>query len=171
MKEGKTLANIKVKKPTDKKNILPPPSAKVQDYSKQFLGILVKMIIPINSIDKHETVGFIVNNEVRPLAEYLKLSINEISISEKVIKLKKNKKPSIFINSETELLIYDKEFNYDFRIEGWEYHDDSSMESDSGVNVRDSFSKTEIKKGKQKPDFWDKLTPFFGKKVKIVLQW
>ena len=37
--------------------------------------------------------------------------------------------------------------------------------------VHPSLSTTGKKKGKQKPEFWDKLTELFGKEVKITLKW
>jgi hypothetical protein len=172
MKEGKTVSNIKTKKPSNKKNVLPPHSAKPkpQEYSKEFVGILVKMTIPIDTIDKHETVGLLVNNEVKPLASIL--SFDYLPIKERIEKLKTGKKPYIFVNSETTFSnIGNKGFNYEFRMDGWEYNDESSMRSDSGVNITDSFAKPEKKKGKQKPDDWDKLEGFFGTKVKINLLW
>lgn len=170
MKEGKTISNIKTKKQSNKKNVLPPPSAKPQEYTKEFVGVLVKMTIPIDTIDFHETVGLLVNNEVKPLASIL--NFNGIHISKKIEKLKTGKKPYIFVNSDTAFCsIHNKEFSYDFSMSGWEINDESSMEHHSGVDIRDSFAKPEKKKGKQKPDFWDKLEGFFGKEVKITLKW
>jgi hypothetical protein len=102
------------------------------------IGILVKLIIPIDSVDKHETIGIMINGEVKPLASILWEKQEEIPLlgslahtsglaaakshttkllTVKLEKMKKNKKPSIKIrnlNVDNEVVIKNKEFNYEY---------------------------------------------------------
>jgi len=134
------------------------------------IGTLVKLIIPIDSVDKHETIGIMINGEVKPLASVLWEKQYELQLLERIERMKKNKKPNIKIrDNDNEIIIKNNEFNYNYYMNGWESNDE--YYNDSGVIINDTFQKPEPKKGKQKEDFWDLMQPYFGNNVEIELIW
>ena len=118
--------------------------------------------------DIHTTLAVENEGRVKPLSMLIMSEFEKLSLDERIVYFKKScGNTTVKVKCGEEETIVSMPSYFQFRLSGWESNDD--YESSNGVTIYDTFIKPEDKKSKQKENFYDKISAFVGKKVKITV--